>query len=247
MARSDLERMILNMKKIFAVLGMAICMIGLTACGGHTDTTPVMSENSAIDTAEKDFLAINSIVSQNAEKKYKDDLVVTSAVKNLKTAIEECGQPNTTDITVTDTDINTETATVKMSIGCENRQMLVSVVLDSDGAVTELISNPVYTKMENMERAGLNTLIGMGMAFSVLILIRFVIALLPKFTGLVEGGKKKPAAKSSNEAMDNTIAQIEKNEEQSNDTEIAAVIAAAVAATEGSSTDAFVVRSIRRR
>jgi Na+-transporting methylmalonyl-CoA/oxaloacetate decarboxylase gamma subunit len=47
--------------------------------------------------------------------------------------------------------------------------------------------------------------------------------------------------------MDNTIAQIEKNEEQSNDTEIAAVIAAAVAATEGSSTDAFVVRSIRRR
>ena len=245
MVRSDPERMILNMKKIFAVLGMAICIFGLTACGGQKDVSPVMSEKDAVTTAENEIVAINTIVGQKAEKKYKNDTVTTNAIKNWKTALETCGQP--TKITDVKSDIDSETAEVTMTIDCESRQMKVSVVMDSDGDVTEVIANPVYSKAENMERAGLNTLIGMGMAFSVLILISFVISLLPKVTGLIEGGKKKPAAKTSNEVMDNTIAQIEKNEQQSNDTEIAAVIAAAVAAAEGTSEDAFVVRSIRRR
>ena len=244
MARSDLERMILNMKKIFAVLGMAICMIGLTACGQTKTATPVMSEKDAVTTAENEIVAINTIVSQKAEKKYKNDQVTTNAIKNWKTALETCGQP--TSITDAKSTIDAETAEVTLAIACETREMKVSVVMDSDGDVTEVIANPVYTKAENMERAGMNTLIGMGMAFSVLVLISLVISLLPKITGLIEGGKKKPAVKTSNEAMDSTIAQIEKNEEQANDTEIAAVIAAAVAASEGSS-DGFVVRSIRRR
>ena len=51
----------------------------------------------------------------------------------------------------------------------------------------------------------------------------------------------------------NAVAQIEQNEVQedaqelADDTELVAVIAAAIAAYEGTSTDGFVVRSIRRR
>ena len=48
-------------------------------------------------------------------------------------------------------------------------------------------------------------------------------------------------------AVDNTIAQIIEKEELSDDLELVAVIAAAVAASQGaSSTDGFVVRSIRK-
>ncbi len=219
-------------------------MIGLTACG-HTDTTPVMSEKNAVYTAENEVVAVNSIVEQKAEKQYKKDAVTTNAIKNWKTAVETCGQPS--KITAYTTNINSETASVEMTIACEKRTMKVNVTMDSDGEVTEFVANPVYSQTENMERAGLNTLIGMGMAFSVLIIISLVISLLPVISRLVEGGKKKTAESSSDTAMDNTIAQIEKNEEQKNDTELVAVIAAAIAAAKGTSGDGFVVRSIRRR
>ena len=223
---------------------MAICMIGLTACG-HTDTTPVMSEKNAVYTAENEVVAINSIVEQKAEKQYKKDTVTTNAITNWKTALETCGQPS--KITDVKSDINSETATVNMTVTCAKRTMKVTVTMDSDGEVTQFVANPVYSKAENMERAGLNTLIGMGMAFSVLIIISLVISLLPVISKIAEGGKKKTAESSSDTAIDNTIAQIEKNEEQTNDTELVAVIAAAVAAAECTGTDGFVVRSIRRR
>ena len=49
-------------------------------------------------------------------------------------------------------------------------------------------------------------------------------------------------------ALDNAVAQIIENEEQSDNLELVAVIAAAIAASEGAaSTDGYVVRSIRRR
>ena len=60
--------------------------------------------------------------------------------------------------------------------------------------------------------------------------------------------KNKKDAKS--ESIDNTIAQIVEKEESvdvSDDLELVAVIAAAIAASEGAaSTDGFVVRSIRK-
>ena len=58
---------------------------------------------------------------------------------------------------------------------------------------------------------------------------------------------KKSKAEEKAEAVDNTIAQIIEKEELSDDLELVAVIAAAIAASEGAaSTDGFVVRSIKR-
>ena len=58
--------------------------------------------------------------------------------------------------------------------------------------------------------------------------------------------KPKKEAETS-KAVDSTIAQIIENEELADDLELVAVIAAAIAAYEGaSSTDGFVVRSIKR-
>ena len=55
--------------------------------------------------------------------------------------------------------------------------------------------------------------------------------------------KEAPAAK----AVDKAVAQIAEGEELSDDLELVAVIAAAIAASEGvASTDGFVVRSIKR-
>ncbi len=114
---------------------------------------------------------------------------------------------------------------------------MMSLILSAGGAATF---------GERMEVAGLNTLLGMGMAFFVLTLIMFVIMLFP-----VAFGEKKPKkdarAELTEKSIDNTISQIEENEAQLDDSELVAVIAAAIAAFEGTSTEGLVVRSIKRR
>ena len=82
------------------------------------------------------------------------------------------------------------------------------------------------------------------MAFSILILISLIISLFP----VLFGEKKKKSNKAITEkAIDNTVNQIAEQEDLSSDAELVAVIAAAIAAYEGSgSTDGFRVRSIRK-
>ena len=99
---------------------------------------------------------------------------------------------------------------------------------------------------ERMEVAGLNTLLGMGMAFFVLTLIMFVIMLFPLAFG-ERKPKKDTRAELTEKSIDNTISQIEENEAQMDDSELVAVIAAAIAAFEGTSAEGLVVRSIKRR
>lgn len=105
---------------------------------------------------------------------------------------------------------------------------------------------------EKMATAGLNTLIGMGTVFAVLILISFIISLF-KYIPMIQDKLAQRKAKKTDtkqDSIDNTIAQIvekEENTDLSDDLELVAVIAAAIAASEGAaSTDGFVVRSIRK-
>lgn len=107
---------------------------------------------------------------------------------------------------------------------------------------------------ELMGKAAMDTVMGMGTVFVVLILISLIIWAMggiPKLQEKLKKKKKEEVQKLKEEAVDNTIAQIIEKEEQTgtaDDLELAAVIAAAVAAYEGAAgTDGFVVRSIRKR
>lgn len=105
---------------------------------------------------------------------------------------------------------------------------------------------------ELMGKAGLDTLMGMATVFSILIMISILIWIMGGIPSVMETlsgkGKKEKKADIKEEAVNNTIAQIIEKEENEDDTELVAVIAAAIAAYEGSqSTDGFVVRSIRKR
>ena len=109
--------------------------------------------------------------------------------------------------------------------------------------------DPQYSMGEKMAQAGQNTLLGVGTVFVMLIFLCFVISLMKYIPGFVESfGKKKavpeeiqvpaaPAAPVIPEAAE---------EEVVDDGELIAVIAAAIAASENTSTDSFVVRSIRK-
>ena len=101
---------------------------------------------------------------------------------------------------------------------------------------------------DSMKKAGLNTLIGMGVVFVVLILISFIISLfgyIPKIQAALD--KKKASASEVPAAAPVAAPVVEEVVDYSDDLELVAVIAAAIAAYEGeTSTDGFVVRSIRK-
>lgn len=100
---------------------------------------------------------------------------------------------------------------------------------------------------DKMADAGKNTLIGMFTVVVILLLISAIISLF-KFIPIIQAklANKEEKKDSTNKAIDNTIAQIEEKEELVNDLELVAVITAAIAASTGTSSDGFVVRSIRR-
>lgn len=99
-----------------------------------------------------------------------------------------------------------------------------------------------------MASAASNTLIGMGVVFCVLIFISLIIScfgLIPKITEKLNNKKnnKKQEVQVA-PAVDTPVKSVIAEEDNK---ELIAVIAAAIAASEQTSTDSFVVRSIRRR
>ena len=107
---------------------------------------------------------------------------------------------------------------------------------------------------ERLGNAGLNTLMGMGIVFLVLILISLIISAFGIIHKLEEKKGKKdpvPEADARVRGLGSLRAEPLKEltgpeEEVTDDEEIAAVIAAAVAAFRGSDPSGFTVRSIRR-
>ena len=131
---------------------------------------------------------------------------------------------------------------------------------NASGSVELIFTNDIYLKMTSctlnlnetkgqlMTRAALNTLLGMGTVFVVLILISLIISafgLIPKLQASFTSQKKEvepaPAA-----APAPAPAVVEEEEELSDDMELVAVIAAAIAAYEGTSVEGFQLRSIKR-
>lgn len=98
-----------------------------------------------------------------------------------------------------------------------------------------------------LEKALLNTLLGMGTVFIVLIFISLLISCFKYISKLQDKFSKKAALEPAKAAPAPVTAAVEDAEEEiEDDLELVAVITAAVAASMGSSTDGFVVRSIKR-
>ena len=144
-----------------------------------------------------------------------------------------------------------KTLTTDLTLNFEKRDVVFQLVYNYHNMeLTGVTLNVVYSFGEKMATAALNTVICMSIVFAVLIAISFIISGFKIFPYLEAKKKEKAAAKAA-QVEHNVVTQIEQREEQEqeyvDDTELVAVIAAAIAAYEGTSTDGFVVRSIRRR
>lgn len=169
--------------------------------------------------------------------------------------------------TLTDEIVNSYNTTVEEFLavqGYESLDALLDVVIASNLASAgiekyipeEMVVSAVYSMGEMMKQAGLNTLIGMGTVFVVLIFILFIISLFKYLPALTAKKAKMPEPKQEDkkhvDAPKPAAAPAPADENLMNDAELVAVITAAVYAASGSnvslatSRDKLVVRSIKR-
>lgn len=288
------------MKKLIALLCALTCIFSLTACGFDSRelTADEKSRREKIETnlASKTMSFLSGFLEDDAyeefagynpeeleymmDTRFQGDLRVDGY--GLKTALESFHLAGKTtgkilEVTNIKATVSGTQIVVSADVRCEKKNATAELIFSNDlflrlkgGAL-----NPAAGFWEMMEKAALNTVIGMGTVFAVLILISLIIAcfvFVPKLEAgckkLEEGFKKLGAGfknilsvfigkKNATEGIDNAVAQIKQQEEIlgeadnaqiTDDTELVAVIAAAVAAYEGSvNTEGFVVRSIRRR
>lgn len=129
----------------------------------------------------------------------------------------------------------------------ENENADIVISFDKDERMVSMTVDVHYTMGEILKKAGLNTLLGMGTVFLVLIFIAFIISLF-RFIPNPEQKKQEEIARAKAQAAPIPEAVLEEPiDDEMADSELVAVIAAAIAAAEGTSTDGFIVRSIRRR
>lgn len=233
------------MKKWLLILGMITCMLGLTACGQQEETdTPLLTAEEAETVGQGIVESINQCVVMQMQAQYTSAVDV-SAIASWESAAKDMG--DYVEVISTESEFDGDDGVIDVRIRGSLREAIVEIVYEK-GDISSISTNVEYSFGEKMEKAALNTLLGMGTVFCVLILISLIIGLFGFIPKLQNKLTKKPAASEAPKPVTAAVATGEAAEEElSDDLELVAVISAAIAAYEGtSSTDGFVVRSIKR-
>ena len=245
------------MKKWLLVLGMITCIFGMSACGSEKAEETFdygVSEEEILTYTEAmilDMISLSTDETRVEEKaqSVKASPMVASAVSSWESSQDDIGSYG--EFLEKEATFNEDGVIANLKLDGSEHDANIEVIFDSDLVVTSITTNVEYSFGEMMEKAALNTLLGMGTVFVVLILICLIIscfAFIPKIQAAFAKKPKEEEKQTATATVDNTIAQIVEKEELSDDLELVAVIAAAIAASEGAaSTDGFVVRSIRKR
>lgn len=248
-----------NIKRIWLVLCMITCFFALSACQ-RSD----VSDEMEVDAQTAQY--ISNIVTEMlegitamSESEIKQQIVYAEQYKafvysegyqswlNVKKDTGDLQQILSTEVAVEGTGFS---CVIRASFS--NREMEFKVFLDNEANVTSMSFTPDYTMKEKMTKAIMNTLMGMGTVFLVLIFIIFLISLF-KYINIFEQKlrrREEPAAIVSEPLptmFPEPAAAEAVSENLTENLELIAVITAAISAAEGTAAaDGLVVRSIRR-
>ncbi len=239
-------------KKIVGLLLAIICVFGMTACGNNKDEFKYLTED-VVETCEDatvECIETFAVWSDEQWETYlssKDDaLRVTAQAWVEQTKI--LGNLVNFDRTKMESEANEEELQVSVSVPAkfEKNTGTLTLVYNYDKTTGKLLL--AYTQIAeaetfagNMKGAVINTIMGVGMVFAVLIFLIFVISSM-KYVNLIGRKKEEPKKAAPQPAPVAPVVE----EDVTDDLELVAVIAAAIAASENTSTDSFVVRSIKK-
>lgn len=234
-------------KKLLLIVSLCLIAAGVFGCGSDANATYngyTADQLSANNTGILDELMSMSDEDLLMYLSYGDQMdASTMKVINSWTEVkDEVGDfVSYGEVVVTQAN---GTTTVEQTADFTGRDIKVTFVYDKNMDVEDINLDKVYSLGETMTKAAMNTAMGMGTVFVMLIIISLIISC---FT-LVNKAQKKAENKKAASAPAPAAAPAPVVEAvQTDDLELIAVIAAAIAAATGSSTDDFVVRSIKRR
>ncbi len=260
------------MKKITTLLSMIAFVVCLTGCSGEqaqmtqyeqakieyatqvaaTKFVPYLA--SVVGTQDAEMIAeytpeeVEVLTGQQQELNV-DGYGMKAALISFESGLEAIGE--ITAIGEVSAVIDHKEIIVDVNVEGTKKNAVAQLILTNDMfmKMKSAALNPIDTFEESMAKAGMNTLIGMGSVFAVLILISLIISCLGLLSGTGKKQKPAPVAKPAAPSAAPVAAPVVSAQPNlASDLELAAVIAAAIAAYEGAtSTDGFVVRSIRKR
>ncbi len=269
------------MKRVLCIIMMITCLLGLSACGSEEtlseyDASKVAYAETLAETLtnffcyfmddstvsyfdnytaeEVAYLCANSTaISSAAGLNFNaEGYAVLSAITSFYGAADDFGELVSIDGSMGE--IDDDQIIVTVYVTGTKKSAEAEIILSNDMFMTleSAALNPVSTTGELMGKAALNTLIGMGLVFAVLILISCIIscfAFIPKIqAAFAKKPKEQPGVAPAAPAAASAPAPVAEVYEEADDLELIAVIAAAIAASQGqTSTDGFVVRSIKKR
>ena len=208
---------------------------------GYSASQFAEASGSLVDTLINSEEQITSYLAVN------EDAALQSLIDSWDSLKEELGEfKEMGDSTVTENKgVITVTSTVKFS----NRDAELVLNYKAEDMSYESISfDKILTLSEKMSKAGMNTVMGIGTVFVMLIIMSLLIScfqFIPKIQAAFSKKKEEPAiASAPATAAEPAVAEVV---DETDDLELVAVISAAIAAYEGTSADGFVVRSINKK
>ncbi len=251
-----------KIKKLLLISCVLTCLFALTSCSDSKKEkiTYQYSESDLLTSISQDIEQIQTRDDEKIDEDIESCIGYDSA-KVLKTALESWKRTkkesgNIVEIYKDDAGAMKYTLKTKdnciyirILLKCEKRDVAVNYtygIVDDSVGVTELTFEAQYTLKEKLTKAGLNTLLGIATVVFALAFLCIIISLFKYINIMQKIFEQKKLAKK--EGLDNTVLQIVEKEEVNveDDTEIVAVITAAIAASQQTSADGFVVRSIRK-
>ena len=241
-------------KRISLLIGALALTLSFTGCGSkkeleydETQLTyvtqfiianfEVMDEEAFDNYRQASEYQINKIMSE-ANAPIEPEVLI-SMMDAWEAAEKECGEYQ---FEGSDSGVVVSTEAVY-----EEREATLEFKFDENLNIESLDIAADYTTGEILKKAGMNTILGMGTVFLVLIFLAFVISLL-KYIPMLQEKFTKKTEKNKTPVKEVPKAEVPVVEEElTDDEELVAVITAAIAAADESVSDGFVVRSIRRR
>lgn len=241
--------------KVCLIISLCMLLLGLAACGedpkkvDYNGTTyeelKSMSENLA-----SNLTGLSDDQIDEAMEYYQQygDTVIVGLMTQWKEIKADLG--DFVSLGEFSVDKSGKTLTTAQIMDFTGRDITLTCVYNYlDMQVTSVTLDENYSLGEKMQKAAMNTLMGLGTVFGILILISLIIYGFKIIPYLQEKAKAKNApAPEPAQAPAVPAPAVPAEEPQQDDTELIAVIAAAIAASEGAlAADGFVVRSIKRR
>lgn len=231
-----------TMKKLIAAVLSCICVFAMVFTVSAAEAIDEEVRNMLSQNSESIIQSLTSLEADKLEEMINGKSAFeASAATAWESAKEDVGRLKTINKTDLTKEEGKEVYTTSSDVTFENYDAVIEITYDMEaGALTTFKMDVDYPIGKLMADAAGNTVLGIGTVFIMLVFLTGVISLFGVFSKM---GRKKEVPASAPVAP---VVSAPVEEALTDDTELVAVIAAAIAASENTSTDSFVVRSIKK-